>query len=96
MHNLYISLKSGYANLTGAKSETPGIKPGLLAACCRRQNTQLLKHEFKQLNHPRDPQRLSLLQHQLDRCILQIWRVLVLAQNPLDHQAQLGTHTFTL
>ena len=35
-------------------------------------------------------QRLGLLQHQLHRSILLVRRVLVLAQDALDHQPQLG------
>ena len=39
---------------------------------------------------------LRLPQHQVHRLFLQVWRVLVLAQDPLDHQSQFGPHTLTL
>jgi hypothetical protein len=37
-----------------------------------------LAHADQRLDHPVHSQRLRLLQHQLDRCVLQVRRVLVL------------------
>ena len=39
---------------------------------------------------------MSLLQYQLHGSILLVWRILILTQNSLHHQPQLGTHTLTL
>jgi hypothetical protein len=55
-----------------------------------------LKAQPAALPAPAFAKRLNLLQNQLYRGILMVWRVFVFAQNAFDHQPQTGLNTFAL